>query len=276
MYPTQLPPDPCGSYTESISFTQPRQTVRPFLHDRYEIGMHTHDFYEVNIVLRGEGQHYIGNTSVPVSPGDVYVLPPRCSHGYAGTGLAVYHILLRQEVTERYREALTATPGYTELFSVEPFLRGVYRQSLCLRLSPEETDRLMQTLHRLEEDGRAGRYAGVEVETVALLMGLCRRMRAHTVPDGADSGILRAMTYIREHLDESLTVERLLPLAAMSRSTFVRQFRRVTGMAPMAYCRQCRVAAARELLATGNYSKAAVAQMCGFYDSSHMQKLLFS
>jgi len=81
------------------------------------------------------------------------------------------------------------------------------------------------------------------------------------------------MEYIREHYDEKLTIEALTKRSRMSRPTFHRKFRMVTQMTPMEYVIQCRVHAARTLLAQGK-SRTETAQQCGFYDTSHMNKYL--
>ena len=48
--------------------------------------LHIHDFYELNIIISGDGRHYIGNRNVPTQKGDVFIIPPDISHGYFTDG----------------------------------------------------------------------------------------------------------------------------------------------------------------------------------------------
>jgi AraC family transcriptional regulator len=58
----------------------------------------------------------------------------------------------------------------------------------------------------------------------------------------------------------------------MSKATLNRRFNESVGMSPMNYVLSCRVAKAKELLADGNVNKTEIANICGFYDTAHMNK----
>jgi len=61
----------------------------------YHIGMHSHQFLEINIIVGGSGCHYIGQRKIPVKRGDVFVIPAEIHHGYfCGFRLDVNHILI--------------------------------------------------------------------------------------------------------------------------------------------------------------------------------------
>ena len=50
----------------------------------YEIGMHEQEFYEINLITKGEGMHYIDDSRIKAEVGDVFIIPPKISHGYLG------------------------------------------------------------------------------------------------------------------------------------------------------------------------------------------------
>jgi transcriptional regulator GlxA family with amidase domain len=60
--------------------------------------------------------------------------------------------------------------------------------------------------------------------------------------------LARAIRWIRDHYDETLRVEDLAALAAMSESSFHRHFRAVTSMTPIQFQKQIRLHEARTLL----------------------------
>ena len=51
----------------------------------FPIQMHSHEFYEINIIAEGTGRHYIENNSYPITSGDFFIIPPNVRHGYSET-----------------------------------------------------------------------------------------------------------------------------------------------------------------------------------------------
>lgn len=252
--------------------------LRAFTHYNYAIGMHTHDFFEVNIVTGGTGHHYIGDMRVAVHTGDVFVIPPQVMHGYyCEAGLNVYHLLLSNPFMERYHRELNGFPGFAKMFTIEPYLRQVYDENLFLRLEPGERSGLFAQLEELTELESQGWYVCENITTLALLSRLCRMMelRNRRLPrDNTEGEILAIMEYIRLHPDEKLTLPVLAARTHMSRSTFCRRFQRIARLSPGDYVQRCRVELAVRLLNEGRLKKSDIAQQCGFYDVSHMNRVL--
>ena len=44
----------------------------------FPIQMHSHEFYEINIIAEGTGLHYIENNSYPITSGDFFHHPAQC------------------------------------------------------------------------------------------------------------------------------------------------------------------------------------------------------
>ncbi|MBP3633125.1 MAG: AraC family ligand binding domain-containing protein [Oscillospiraceae bacterium] len=84
------------------NFRSPEEQVRAFPYHDYAICLHTHSFYEINIVLSGRGVHQIMGTSLPVKAGAVFIIPPMVPHAYYDTeNMDVFHILVRPEVIQK-------------------------------------------------------------------------------------------------------------------------------------------------------------------------------
>ncbi|CAM5226870.1 AraC family transcriptional regulator [Streptomyces narbonensis] len=80
---------------------------------------------------------------------------------------------------------------------------------------------------------------------------------------GADP-LAEVVAWALEHLHEQFDVETLAARAYMSRRTFDRRFRSLTGSAPLQWLITQRVLQAQRLLETSNYSVDEVAGRCGF------------
>ena len=280
-YPARLPVHPrreTFAHGDCFDHGRPFYDLRAYRHDVYPLlGMHDHTFHEINIILKGEGRHYIGERSCPAQPGTVFVLPPHIPHGYAANGeLMVYHILISAAYMQRYRQQLQALEGYTLFFEVEPLLRGEYDQNLFLRLEPPALAALTPLLEQLaalcDEETVNSRILchGLFLQIAAIL---CTEA-AGSIPGrvqgaAADLPILRSMEHIHAHCDESLEPRALAQQAGMSYATYLRHFTRVSGQTPHAYQTDCRIRKARQLLRHTDMTVLQVALECGFYDSAH-------
>jgi len=79
--------------------------------------------------------------------------------------------------------------------------------------------------------------------------------------------------YIKRHLAEKLSVEKLSALACMSKATFFRVFKREFGFTPIEYIIRERLAEAKRLLRQPLANVADVCLRAGFNNLSHFQAL---
>ena len=127
-------------YREQDCFGEnPAHLVHAYPHPDYKLKLHAHQFCEINVIVSGEGRHYIGDTSLPARVGDVFIIPPETPHGYfSEERLDISHILLRAELMHRYREELAALPAFSLLFDIEPQLRRSSGRSYNLHVHSRE------------------------------------------------------------------------------------------------------------------------------------------
>ena len=241
--------------------------------------LHRHSFYEINLVTRGTGFHTINGMNIPLQSGEVFVLSPGIQHGYSNEeNLDVLHILIQPEWLKRYEPELSAMPGFLLLFEIEPYLRQVYCGNLFLRLPPGQVQQIRDEMLALRDLDRERYETFRNVSVLKLVCDLCLQMEQQRRTNAASSAenyeIISAMEYMQTHLDEKVSVETLVSRTYLSRATFNRHFRKVAGVSPMQYLLKCRINAAENLLAEGVRNRTEIAQLCGFYDVSHMNKYL--
>lgn len=101
--------------------------------------------------------------------------------------------------------------------------------------------------------------------------------RLRTAPPGLDSGaspvVRQAIAYMRDRLDESLTLEDIAAVVNRSPSHFARQFRNHVGVPPYQYLLNLRLEKAREMLEGTRLSIAEIAFECGFSHQEHLTRL---
>lgn len=92
--------------------------------------------------------------------------------------------------------------------------------------------------------------------------------RAPPPPTGSRAFIGQAADYIRTHYAEELDLDKLLRIAPMSKSHFLRVFREQMGTTPYNFLLCTRMTQAKELLVMTDLSVGAVAAQVGFSSES--------
>lgn len=126
----------------------------------------------------------------------------------------------------------------------------------------------------VEQPGPLGR---IHAESLALLI-LTELVRHHAVRPGvlsqahgiASHRLRRITAYIEAHLGEDLSLLGLAAEAGVSRVHFIRQFKRLTGLAPHQYVLRRRVERAAALLQNRDACLKALALEVGFSSQSHL------
>jgi AraC family transcriptional regulator, transcriptional activator FtrA len=104
--------------------------------------------------------------------------------------------------------------------------------------------------------------------------GQAQFIDAPVAPDDGDAPIAVLLDWVREHLDEPLTVEALAARSMTSPRTFARRFRAATGTSPHRWITHERVVRAQELLETTDLSVDQVAERCGLGSAANLRKHL--
>lgn len=90
--------------------------------------------------------------------------------------------------------------------------------------------------------------------------------------DNFSQHIKQAITYIKYHYSENITVEDILDHVGFSRAYFSREFKRNTGVSMVTYLNQVRCRQAEILLEENEYSISQIAALCGFHNASYFTK----
>ena len=265
---------------DDVVFKRKSQQVFSRTYKEYSVKPHTHDFYEMNLVLSGHGIHYIKNAEFPVKRGDLFVIPPMTVHAYDNTEhLTVCHILMKKKFISSNADA-QKMPGFLQLMELESFVRQNYPQAIFLRLTPVQIDEVMNDARFLQEKGQFDdeRFDLLAEATtwkiVYYLSYLLRKQleQKESVKAKYERELMNTLEYLSKHFSEKITIDDLASRIFLSRSTFLRRFFEFCGCTPMQYLSFYRTKKAVELLETATLNKTEIAHLCGFYDLSHMER----
>lgn len=91
--------------------------------------------------------------------------------------------------------------------------------------------------------------------------------------EGVSSGVLSALNYIKKNYRQNITVAELAKLANLSETHFFRQFKKQTGMSPVAYINEYRLLIAAMLLETTPLHVSTISNKVGFKEAYYFSKL---
>ena len=90
-----------------------------------------------------------------------------------------------------------------------------------------------------------------------------------TAADSSHAPIVRAQGYVRDHMHESLTQDKIARLVRLSRTQFIRRFRQETGQSFNQFVTQCRLEHAQTLLQNTDFPLTFICLSVGFKSPSH-------
>ncbi len=268
-------------FKNELTFKTPLDNVHYFVMRNYEIGMHKQDFFEINIIVRGSGVHYIEGNLVEASVGDVFIIPPEVEHGYTGgEGFDVYHILLNNKFMQKNLADLQMINGFSMLFNVEPIMRARTNKSLHLKLNGIQFKNIESLLmERIDKKNYlSAEDSMISTGTVYILITkLCgiyveNNSLENRNTEVKDEAFMRSLALIHERYREKLTLEELAREARLSKSTYVRKFLYICKTTPAEYIMRKRIEVAENLLKNSNASLLEIAETVGFYDAAHFSR----
>jgi AraC-like DNA-binding protein len=232
---------------------------------RHAYARHTHETYAIAAIVagcetffhRGEQRYAEAGAVAVVGPDELHDGEP---HGGGFEYRTCYPSAdLMQEIAEDVAgRVLSRPPHFPQSVIHDPELFAAFTHlHAALHL-----DRRHITV--MEQDTRL-------VEFLSTLITRWADLEAPP-PAPATRMIARVRDYLDAHLAEEVGLADLATVAGLSRSHFIRAFRRETGLTPHAYLLDRRFRAASRLLERGE-APGEVAAACGFFDQSHLNRV---
>ncbi len=219
----------------------------------------------------GRGTLKIGRNQYPLDSDKLVLLPPATDCMMAATTpiLKLMSIEVSQEMIDACRDEFDL--GVAKLAELWMQVRSISR-----------TNWLNEVLHRyaferaIAQRPYSASSAFLESEIVKEIYYGCLRVdqSEHDAPYFIDlpEPLRRALSFIEQNLQDSLSADQIASAAVTSKPTLVRLFRAHLGTSPIKYLWNRRLDEADRLLMTGRYSVSEVAVILGFSDSAAFSK----
>ncbi|ADW71196.1 helix-turn-helix domain-containing protein [Granulicella tundricola] len=227
---------------------------------------HTHDCTQITVAMspaqvRGEWQGANGHIERREMNGDMaWIVPPNIPHViHFDRPATLIHLYLTESF---FHKMVENAPESVELSLVPSIL---VRDNFLVELA-----------HSLHRESQYGKLSPLFTDSIATLTAthLVRSYSNTTRSVPAFRGGMgpsrerRVLSYIAEHLNESITLEELARVAEISPNYLIALFRQSMGMTPHKYVVQTRVEHARTLLKQRDLPLLEIAHRCGFQDQS--------
>ena len=220
----------------------------------------THPYWESILVLfidEGELEVSYNGALFTAQKNDVVVIDCRHEHSYhAWDGLQFHYFHFTGPQAEAYAHLLHELNHGALLHDANSTVLDNIFQNL-LRLAQSQLN--AQNEHRI---------------SVYLHMALCELTETcYSIPTVANESIDRAIRFMQEHITEAVSLDEIAAHVGLSKFHFNRQFKQHIGMTPHQYFINLRVQYAKRLLLTTHESIEAVAELCGFDNTSNFIRL---
>jgi AraC family L-rhamnose operon transcriptional activator RhaR len=251
--------------------------------ESFDLHVHEHEFTEISYVGEGSGFHYISEKAIPVSKGDLFIVPLGTSHVFrprsADTSypLVVYNFIF---IASRVAEELRGFPGLEELSETLQLLNLAPGHARWRRI--QDSSGVFHTLFtdayqefRLRQAGFVPRIHSLFV----MLMTEIQRQLMHTGESDqeqlavSERGMRQTLAFIHSNYASSITVGQAASALKMSERHLHRLFVKATGFTFNQYVQNTRIERSCELLRTTRLTIPEVAEAVGYQDKGYFLKL---
>lgn len=237
---------------------------------------HSHDFYEIVIVLSGSGEHIIGEKIHSLKAGDVFVIKGDIRHGFRNVkDLKMINIMYDPRFLFAEEERKVSA-GFVFLFVLQPefnyqdnYPYQVFLDEKELKTAEMLSDFLIQQISEIKDkDFYAIKYG---FKTLAFYLASHYRMRDEF--SEKMKIVSRALKYLKMNINSSIRLQDIANEAAVSQRHLERIFMETMGLSPMSYLTDMRLKHADVLLHTTSKTIAIISEESGFEDPNYFARL---
>lgn len=244
--------------------------------DKTRVVLHSHDFSEIVLILKGTIIHHCNHRNFLMKQGDFLILHPGIMHAYSGISdetqccniLYDANIPIPMLMVNRSPFLQLLYPGTN--FPKEQFGNVIGSLSGTVL---DETNLLLKMMQReLEADCQQHHATILTSLFCAVIVQLIRSYHEKPVI-GENWTLDKTISIMKARCGErGLSVTEIAKTVGMSPRTLLRRFHATFGIGPMEYLQKLRVGNAVSLLKRTSLTTENIAWQCGFYNASHMWK----
>ena len=231
------------------------------------VQLHSHNFFEIIYVERGDLQYLISDKRYQIHPGDIILLPPGVSHRplFYSTMSEPYSRIVLWLSTEYVNNLVSFCP--------KDMIQYLKKRELFILRTENSPYKYLETYFKrgLQEANTTAPFCDVALlgSTTSLVAHICRSIISTTAsfPAEKEEEIDRIISYIEYNYAGKITLESVAERFHISTSTLGKLFQSKIGVSFYHYVTQRRLINSKIQIEEGN-SMEEVALSCGFCDYS--------
>ncbi|NSW90939.1 MAG: helix-turn-helix transcriptional regulator [Firmicutes bacterium] len=240
--------------------------------------VHSHDFYEIFIILGGKAVHIVDGISYRIGAGDVYVITDSTvSHGFREVNhLLICNIMFKDNTLFSRFPDLRKLAGFQALFILEPYYREAHQFKSRLHLDYFSLKYVMTIINEInmefskKEDGYQSMFISCLIKLIVYLSRLYTKILSTSNTSFFD--IATVVSYIESNFSEKINITKLAKMACLSRRHFCRVFKNSYNISPHNFILKLRIEKACSLLKQTEMNIMEISMEAGFNDSSYFAR----
>ena len=256
---------------ESIAWDRPKQSVLAFATEgqAFEPYWHYHPEIELTLITQGSGIRFVGDSIESYQGGDLVLLGENLPHHWVSKDTS--HQQQKAVVIQFQAQWFSEM---AELQGIAAFV-GSAKVGLHFQGPGIVIQEKIQSLLHAPPPLRVSQLIEILVELSANYTArpLSQQTQFHLPHSASEQArINQVIAYIMDHLDQSLTVNRLANYCFMVPQAFCRWFRKHTGFSFITYLNKTRIEAACQILLTSDIAVKQIAYQVGYESISHFNR----
>ncbi len=208
--------------------------------------LHVHNELSLGYIIQGTTDLTLNNTTIHYEMGDGVVIPPLMTHRCAPNDISHW--------------------AYVMLFINPTYYSDVVSFPHAKKLTGNQVHKLTGFIEQLLIEKHPDTLENILIE---LLLEFGEKEPIEELEPNTDDSIRIIHEYILDHVNESITLDKLQKLSGLNKFTLIRNFKKQYITTPAAYHLQYKVANAKRLLSDG-MNVFDVCESLGFYDQAHL------
>lgn len=243
---------------------------------------HSHEFVELTYVLDGRGRHIVGDESMDVSAGDMFIIDLWVEHEYVAEGNEKFTLCNCLFYPEFLTRVITAE-NFIEL-AYDMFFSGYAEEKgakgyLCLQnADTSEIRSYILSMVREQEEKAEGYLKVIRSLLTAVLIKmfrLCALNARAPLPSFQRRLVGEVIDYISGHDTKSLSVSEISQAMFFSPSYLSRLFKQHTNRSLVKFIQEKKIETAAELLVGTARPVEQIMSEVGYSDKKHFYELFY-
>ncbi len=230
-------------------------------HIRKSINLHTHNFFEMEIVIKGNAKTIINDTEYDLSPGTLYIMRPSDTHSIIlkkGTNIKLRNFCFLENAVSDEAIDFLISNAYDNIIQVpQDKLHIIYS--------------LHDLIHQCQTDNNPENNK-ISYQAADLLLSIVEKEIKHSNKEVENKYVLNAINYMCEHFADDISIEDVSEYTGLSVPYFSSVFHATLGTKYKDYLTSLRIAHARKLMLTTKKTMTDICYESGFNSFSSFHR----